>query len=162
MSDAIPTVAVAPVAPAVKAPKVPNEVAPLLGDLPVLLTGCEWDTVEVCNIDFRIMVASDVTGISSLCKQNGSIGARIFNRALRILAPAKLDARKMLDDAAPADKLDVAGKVQRLILDLDLTTIKERASRETPTVKVDPKQKTFTNAEVVKMLQDAKVKVVTA
>lgn len=107
--------------------KVPNPVAPLSGKLPDPPAGCEWDTVEISKWDFAILVAKDLTGIESLCKGDADLAARLFNRALRIDVPAKLEGRDRMKGAK--DKREMARVLQQEVLAFDLTAIRPRAAR---------------------------------
>lgn len=145
-----------------KAPKVQNPKAYDAGKLPPLRAGCEWDEVEIAGVDFAILVAKDMTGISTLTQGDEDLAARAFNRWLRIDVPAKLDGRNRIKSAKPADREKVLAAIQDEVFKIDLKAIRPRAARTPVTVTVDPNKKNYSAEEVQELLRQAKVNVVTA
>lgn len=140
-----------------KEPKVPNPVAPR-GDLPELAEGLVWDTVEISGWDFAIAVAESIDGIATLCKDDDKSAAGLFNRALRIAVPARLDARKLMSESKDQEK--TAGELQTAILDFDVTKVQERAPRQPKEVSLPKGQANFSAEEVTAMLAAAGIKTV--
>jgi hypothetical protein len=143
-----------------KTPKAELPMAPRSGDLPTPPANCEWDTTEVKGWRFAILVPSNVAGIVAMCKGDETLAVRKFSRALRIDAAAQLDARSKMVEAK--DKSAAARDLQVEFLSFDPTVKAERAPRTPPTVTLVEGKKSYTAAEVQKMLEDAKVKVVKA
>lgn len=143
-----------------KAPKVANRKA--YGDLPHdALPGCAWDVVEIQGIDFALMVAESLDGVKVLVHENETKGAQMFNRALRIDAPAKLDARDRIKLAVKNGTLDkVLATLQQELYSFDVTSIPTRAARAPKTVTA-PDQKSYSRAEVDAMLAAQGIKFVT-
>jgi hypothetical protein len=142
-------------------PKVANPRAFEDSDLYELEPGFAWDTVEVGGIDFAYVAASNLQGIATICKGNEGKASQLFNRALRIDMPAKLDARERIKTARKNGTLpEVTGKLQADILNFDVTTIATRAPREPAKVEAEEKA-TYTLEEVRAMMAAGKVNFVT-
>ena len=135
-----------------KAPKVQNPKAFDESDLRTLPAGQDWDVVEIGGIDFAYIAASDTRGVYEICKGNETKAAQLFNRALRIDAPAKLDARERIKTARKNGTLpEVIGKLQDELFTFDVTTIATRAPRKPVEIVAEAKE-SYTLAEVQAML----------
>lgn len=111
--------------------------APCRSNLPSLAKGVTWDSVDIGDFEFRIAVATNAEGVRALAKGNDKVIAGLFNRALRIAVPQRLDARKLLDEAkTPEAKVKAAEDIQNAILDFDLTAIRVQGPKAPPKVTV--------------------------
>lgn len=147
-------------AKAEKTPKVQNPQAFDPSALPRVPANCEWEIVEIGKIDFALAHASDMAGIETLTKGNESKAAQLFNRALRIDAPAKLDARERIDTARKNGTLpEVMEKLQNELYSFDVTSIATRAPRQVKPIVAEDKE-TYSKAEFEAMVAAAGHKVV--
>lgn len=143
-----------------KAEKVPNPKAYDGMELATPKFGL-WDEVEIGGIDFAYLSAGNLQDVNDICKSNEAKGAQLFNRALRIDIPAKVDARERIKTAKANGTLqEVVAKLQAEILSFDVTTIATRAPRQPTTVTGEDKE-TYSRAELEEMFAKANVKFVT-
>lgn len=144
-----------------KTPKVPNPKAYVDADLVGLTNGLEWDTVEIQGIDFALVVPVNYDGIQVQTKGNEVKATQMYTRALRIDAPAKLDARDRIKLARKNGTLDkVVAAIQGELYTFDVTTIPTRAPR-TPKTVTAPDKANYTKAEVDAMCAAQGIKFVT-
>lgn len=148
-------------APSAVAPeKVPNPKAYVAELLPELPMGQTWDEVEIGGIDFAIAVPDSLDGMHFQVHGNEAKACQLYSRALRIDAPAKLDARERIKTARKNGTLDkVVDKLQEELVAFDVTSIATRAPRTPPTVTV-PEQATYTKAEFEAAMAQVKGKIV--
>lgn len=104
--------------------------------MPTAPAGTAWDTVVIGQTkahpgyEFAYLAAGSIEGIRTLSRGNDKVAAGLFNRAVRIALPARLDARKLIADAKTAEaRTEVLVKLQTALLDFDLSKVQERAVR---------------------------------